>query len=107
LGFAWIAASLSLFIKDVGNVIGVIIQIGFWVSPIFWSLDTFPKNYRFILEMNPFTYLIEGYRKSFLDGQPFWNDPKGFIYFWSFTLVVLLVGVITYKKLRPHFGDVI
>lgn len=107
LGLAWIAASLSLFVKDVGNVIGVILQIGFWISPIFWSLETFPKGYRFLLELNPFTYLLEGYRKSFLYGQPFWNDPKGFVYFWLFTLTMLIVGVFTYKKLRPHFGDVI
>lgn len=107
LGLAWIAASLSLFIKDVGNIIGIILQIGFWISPIFWSLDTFPKGYRFLLELNPVSYLMEGYRKSFLYSQPFWNDLKGFAYFWIFTSVVLLVGVFTYKKLRPHFGDVI
>lgn len=107
LGIAWISASLSLFVKDVGNVIGVILQIGFWVSPIFWSLDTFPKGYRFLLELNPLSYVMEGYRKSFLYGQPFWNDLHGLVYFWSFTLVVLLLGVYTYKKLRPHFGDVI
>lgn len=107
LGLAWIVASLSLFIKDVGNIVGVLLQIGFWVSPIFWSIDNFPSEYRFLLELNPASYLIEGYRKSFLYAQPFWNDPKGFLYFWSFTLIVLLIGVLTYKKLRPHFGDVI
>ena len=107
LGLAWIAASLSLFVKDVGNIVGVIVQIGFWISPIFWSLDSFPKGYRFLLELNPITYVMEGYRKSFLYGQAFWNDPKGFVYFWSFTLVILIIGVFTYKKLRPHFGDVI
>jgi lipopolysaccharide transport system permease protein len=107
LGLVWITASLSLFVKDVGNIVGMIVQIGFWISPIFWSLDTFPKEYRFILELNPITYVIEGYRKSFLYGQAFWNDPKGFVYFWSFTLVILIIGVFTYKKLRPHFGEVI
>lgn len=107
LGLAWIAASLSLFVKDVGNIIGVLVQIGFWISPIFWSLDTFPKGYRFLLELNPLTYVLEGYRKSFLYAQPFWGDIKGFVYFWLFTLAVLFVGVLTYKKLRPHFGDVL
>lgn len=107
LGFAWIAASLSLFTKDVGSFVGVALQIGFWASPIFWSLDSFPKDYRFLLELNPISYLLEGYRKSFIYGQPFWNDPKGFVYFWSFTIVILIVGVFTFKKLRPHFGDVI
>lgn len=107
LGLAWIAASLSLFIRDVGNIIGVLLQIGFWVSPIFWSLDTFPSGYRFLLELNPLSYVMEGYRKSFIYGQPFWTDVKGLLYFWSITLAVLLIGVFTYKKLRPHFGDVI
>ncbi|WP_346295511.1 ABC transporter permease [Rhodopseudomonas sp. P1] len=107
LGVAWIAASLSLFIKDVTNIIGIIIQIGFWTSPIFWSLNTFPANFRVLLQLNPLSYVMEGYRKSFLYAQPFWNDPIGFAYFWSFTLIVLLIGVVTYKTLRPHFGDVV
>ena len=107
LGLGWIAGSMSLFVKDVGNLIGVALQIGFWVSPIFWSVETFPRNYRFLLELNPMTYVLEGYRKSFLYGQPFWNDPSGFVYFWTFTAVVLIAGAVTYKRLRPHFGDVI
>lgn len=107
VGMAWITASLSLFLKDVGNLIGILLQIGFWISPIFWSLETFPQKYRFMLEINPLSYVMEGYRKSFIYGQPFWSDWKGFIYYWSFTLIILGVGVITYRKLRPHFGDVI
>jgi lipopolysaccharide transport system permease protein/teichoic acid transport system permease protein len=107
LGMAWFTASLSLFIKDIGNVIGVVLQIGFWMSPIFWSPDTFPKEYRFLLQLNPLSYVIEGYRKSFLYGQPIWNDVNGFIYYWSITLCVLALGYFTYKKLRPQFGDVI
>jgi len=107
LGLAWIAASVSLFVKDVGNIIGVALQIGFWISPIFWSPNTFPQRYRFVLELNPATYLLEGYRKSFLYAQPFWRDGTDFVYFWAVTLVILFIGVFTYKKLRPHFGDVI
>jgi lipopolysaccharide transport system permease protein/teichoic acid transport system permease protein len=107
LGLSWIAASFSLFMKDVSNVIGVLLQIGFWISPIFWSLDTYPKEYRFLLAMNPISYLLEGYRKSFLYGQPFWNDPMGTLYFWSVAIFALAIGAITYRRLRPHFGDVI
>lgn len=107
LGVAWAVASASLFAKDVGNIIAVALQIGFWISPIFWSPSTFPQGYRIILELNPATYLLEGYRKSFLYAEPFWSDVSGFAYFWCVTLVMLLIGVFTYKKLRPHFGDVL
>lgn len=107
LGLAWITASISLFIKDIENVVGVVLQIGFWISPIFWDLKTYPSKYRFLLELNPLTYVLEGYRKSFLYGEPFWRDLRGFLFFWSFTIIVLGIGMVTYKKLRPHFGDVI
>ena len=107
LGLAWITASISLFVRDINNIIGVSLQIGFWISPIFWSPDNFPREYRLLLQLNPASYLLEGYRKSFLYAQPFWSDVTGFVYFWAVTLVILLVGVYTYRKLRPHFGDVI
>ncbi len=107
LGLAWITASISLFIKDVKNAVGVILQIGFWVSPIFWDLNTFPEKYRILLKLNPLTYVMQGYRKSFIYGEPFWNDIGGLIYFWTFTIIILAIGMITYKKLRPDFGDVI
>lgn len=107
LGLSWITASVGLFLRDIRNAVGVILQIGFWVSPIFWDLNTYPEKYRFILRLNPLTYLLEGYRKSFLYGEPFWRDLTGGLYFWSFTSIVLFIGMITYKRLRPHFGDVI
>ena len=107
LGLSWIASTLSLFVKDVSNIIGVMLQIGFWISPIFWSLDTFPKGYRILLILNPVSYVMEGYRKSFLYAEPFWEDVNGFIYFWSFTLITVAIGTYTFKKMRPHFGDVL
>jgi len=107
LGLSWITASISLFVKDISNVVGVILQIGFWISPIFWDLNTYPEQYRFLLKLNPLTYLLEGYRKSFLYREPFWLDVSGALLFWSFTVVMLGIGMVTYKKLRPHFGDMI
>lgn len=107
LGLGWITASLGLFTKDISNIVGVVLQIGFWVSPIFWSLNNFPAEYRVLLELNPASYILEGYRKSFIYAQPFWSDLPRLVYFWSVAIGTLVVGVITYKKLRPHFGDVI
>ncbi|MBI5664358.1 MAG: ABC transporter permease, partial [Nitrospirae bacterium] len=107
LGLAWITASISLFIKDIKNIVSIVLQLGFWISPIFWDLKSYPANYSFLLKLNPLTYILEGYRKSFLYNEPFWVDLSGAIYFWTFTIIILGVGMITYKKLRPHFGDMI
>lgn len=107
LAISWITASLSLFIKDVTHVIGVLLQLGFWVSPIFWDINTFPPGLRIFMKINPLYYIMSGYRFSFLYETPFWVNWQDGLYFWSVTLVMMIIGVFTYKQLRPHFGDVI
>lgn len=106
IGISWITASVSLFLRDVSNAAGIILQIGFWISPIFWDLNSYPEQYRFIMVLNPLYYPLEGYRKSFLYHIPFWQDVSGAAYFWLVSLVILFVGFLTYKRLRPFFGDV-
>jgi ABC-type polysaccharide/polyol phosphate export permease len=102
-----VVSSISLFIKDVKYFVAICIQLGFWVSPIYWESSFFPKEYHFFLKLNPIHYLVQGYRDSFLYSIPFWQRTGETMYFWGFTLVLLIVGTGIYKKLRPHFGDVI
>ena len=73
LGLTWLTSSLRVFIKDIGNVIAVIVQIGFWATPIFWSLELLPKEYRWLIELNPVYYIIEGYRDSLFQNVWFWE----------------------------------
>lgn len=107
LATCWIFGSLGLFVKDVGNFVGVILQLGFWVSPIFWDYSGIPEKYHFFIKLNPLFYPIQGYRDSFLYARPFWTDPAGFLYFWGVTCFLLVAGAYVYRKLRPQFGDVI
>jgi len=107
IGVSWITASIALFVRDIKNILGILVQIGFWVSPIFWDIDSYPEKYRPFLKLNPAYHVLIGYRNSFLYHISFWQDLFSLVYFWIFTLIILLVGLVTYKKLRPHFGDMI
>ncbi|TGL56531.1 ABC transporter permease [Leptospira ognonensis] len=107
IGISWITGSVSLFLQDTRNILGVLFQIGYWISPIFWDLNTYPEKYRIFMKLNPFYYIINGYRQSFIYQKPFYEDTFSMIYFWSFTLVCICLGIFTYKRLRPEFGDVI
>lgn len=107
VGLSWITSSLSLFFKDVSNVIAILLQLGFWLSPIFWDIDSFPVKYKIFVKLNPLYYVMAGYRNSFLNDIPFWSDTYSMVYFWLFTGVVWTTGAFTYKRLRPHFGEVI
>lgn len=107
LGIAWITSSISLFFPDIKNIINIIVRLLFFLSPIFWSVKGLPDNYVFILKFNPFYYIISGYRDSLIYDVAFWDHPRLTIYFWILTFVFILSGIIIFKKLRPHFADVV
>ncbi|MBL0721998.1 MAG: ABC transporter permease [Sulfurovum sp.] len=107
LGLSWITSSVVIFFKDVEQLVTIIIQFGFWLTPIFWSMKIVPDKYHSLIELNPIVYIIEGYRNSMIYHKWFWEEPMSTIYFWSITIGIFLIGRFTFHKLRPHFADVI
>ncbi len=107
LGLGWLTSSLLVFVKDVREVVGLVIQFGFWLTPIFWSLDSLPEQYHFIVKLNPMFYVVDGFRNTFIYKIWFWENPSDALQFWFTTSIILMAGAIVFKRLRPHFGDVI
>ena len=107
LGLAWIASSISLFFPDMKNIISIIVRLLFFLTPIFWNIEGLPESYTFFLKFNPLYYIVSGYRDSLIYEVAFWEHPVLTIYYWALTVVFMLAGIIIFKKLRPHFADVI
>ena len=53
LGMSWFTSSIVVFFRDLGQIIGMIIQFGFWLTPIFWSMKILPEKYHAIIGYNP------------------------------------------------------
>jgi lipopolysaccharide transport system permease protein/teichoic acid transport system permease protein len=107
IGISWIVSTLNVFIKDVGHIVSVLLQIGFWSTPIFWNIEMMPSNIRLILKLNPVFYLVQGYRESFIYFSPFWNHPYQTLYFWAVATIVFMTGALLFKKLKHQFADVL
>jgi lipopolysaccharide transport system permease protein len=107
LGLGWLTSALRVFVKDTTEVVGLITQFGFWFTPVFWSPDKVPERFRFILDFNPMAYIIQGYRNTFIKGVWFWQNSIQTVIFLIIMLFILFVGAIVFKRLTPHFGDVI
>ena len=107
LGLSWITSSVVVFFKDMGQFVAMLIQFGFWLTPIFWSMKMVPEKYHWIIELNPMVYIINGYRNSMIYHKWFWEDMNMTLYYWSITTVIFVLGIFTFKKLRPHFADVL
>jgi lipopolysaccharide transport system permease protein/teichoic acid transport system permease protein len=107
LGVSWITSSVNIFARDTSQIVTVVMQIGFWSTPIFWDLSIMPEKVQAILKLNPMFYIVQGYRESFLYFVPFWHHPAMTLYFWGVTLFVFALGATIFLRLRPHFADVL
>ncbi len=107
LGLSWITASLAVFIKDIAQVISIIMQIGFWATPILWPINMIPEQYQVFFKLNPMFYIVEGYRDTLINNVWFWDRLGLSIYYWLLTAVLFLAGAFLFRKLRPHFSDVL
>lgn len=107
LGLSWITSSLVVFLRDFGQVVSILIQFGFWLTPIFWSFSIMPEKYQIFFKLNPVFYIVEGYRDTFINHIWFWQHYNMTIAFWIITIGLLFIGVLLFKKLRPHFADVL
>jgi ABC-type polysaccharide/polyol phosphate export permease len=107
LGLCWLFAAIAPFIKDMVNIIGVIIQIGFWMTPIFWNVNEMAPWVQNILKLNPMFYICRGYRDCFVDHVWFWQHGYTSLYFWGITLILLFTGAYLFRRMRPQFADVL
>ena len=105
IGIVFSLSSIAVFFKDLVQIISMLLQIGFWVTPIFWNPEELSGLLKFVVSLNPAYYIVIGYRDSFIYQIPFWERPELTIYFWGMVVLMFIVGFYSYKKLKPYFAD--
>ena len=110
LAFGYLTSAIHVFFKDMAQIVSICLQFGMWLSPMMYQETMFSADYPWIvtvLKLNPFYYIVAGYRDSILTGNWFWERPTLTVYFWVVTLVIGFAGLKVFKRLRPHFSDVL
>lgn len=107
LGISYITSSVSIFFRDLGQIINILLQIGMWATPIMWSYDVIPERFQWIEKLNPLFYIVDGYRSIYIKQHWFWENSFQMFYFWIISIFLLLAGVRIFHKLKPHFADVL
>lgn len=107
IGISWFTASIMPFFPDMSYIITIIMRVLFFMTPIFWDPSSMGAQFSIIVSLNPLAYIVNGYRDSVLYNVPIWEHAGQTLYFWGFTLFMYIIGMIVFKRLRPHFADVI
>jgi ABC-type polysaccharide/polyol phosphate export permease len=106
-GVGLIAAVVTPFFRDLAQIIGVSLQFVFWLTPILWSIEQAPPRFATVLQLNPMYYVVAGLRDALLLGKPLWANAMLAAYFWGFVIVTNMIGLAMFRRLRPHFADVL
>lgn len=107
IALGYITSSIVVFIKDFGQFIGIAMQFGMWFTPIMWNYKMLPENWHWLFKLNPMYYIVEGYRDAMFNQVWFWEKINEGLWFWNITLLYFVIGFIIFKKLKPHFSDVL
>lgn len=105
LGISWILSSLNVYLRDIGQVIGVFVTIWFYLTPVVYSRQFVPLSFQKIYALNPMLHIIEGYRMALLGKTSL--DIGGFVYALAAGVILLVIGAFTFRRLKPAFADVL
>lgn len=107
LALCYSTCAIMVFFKDIAQIIGILLQIGMWATPILWNIEAFDEKIQMYIKINPLVYIVNGYRSSICEQTWFFEDFYSTVYFWIFTVVLFGIGCLIFKRLKPHFADVL
>ncbi len=105
LGLAWILASIGVYLRDIGQIVGLATTVLLFLSPVFYPPEALPVAWRPLLILNPLTVIVENLRAVLLWGNlPNWPALG---YYGAFSLAFMLLGFAWFQKTRKGFADVV
>ena len=105
MGISWFLSAVGVFFRDMNQFIGFIVTICLFLSPTFYPVTNIPLPFRYVLYLNPITFIITQVRSVVLDGQiPDWY---GLSLYLLVAMVVAILGLSWFQKVRHIFADTI
>jgi lipopolysaccharide transport system permease protein len=105
LGISWLLASLGVYLRDVGQIVGVVITAMMFLSPIFYPVSALPEQYQTLLHLNPLTIVIEQTRQALIWGNA--PDVELWIIYFASSAAIAWLGFAWFQKTRKGFADVL
>ena len=105
MGLCWFLAATGVYLRDVGQVVGIVTTAMLFLSPIFYPITALPEEYRPWIHANPLTFILEQVRAVSIFG----NTPNwlGLLIYLAGSAAIASLGFVWFQKTRKGFADVI
>ena len=110
IAFTRLTSAITTLVPDFSNLLGILMQLFFWATPVVWSLTKLVNHPLMlkIMQFMPFTYLVTAFRQAFMGGNIITaNNGIYTIVFWCVTIVMFIWGNHVFKKNKKDFADVL
>ncbi|MBI3666402.1 MAG: ABC transporter permease [Acidobacteria bacterium] len=105
LGLCWFLAALGVFVRDLGQILGFLLTMWFFITPICYPEASLPAGWLWLFAQNPLCILVRGYRAIFLEAAaPDWGALGKLT---AVSATVFLAGHAWFYKLRRSFADLL
>ena len=102
IGLGIILGVLNVFVRDVGQFVGIFLQFWFWFTPIVYPLSILPEGIQPLIDLNPMAPLIAAYQGIFVYGQ--WPDWHAL---WPTTLLAAALCLLGMRLFRKRSGEMV
>ena len=103
LGIVFFLSAVEIFVRDLEHIINFVLSMAFYVTPILYKAEQVPKNLRFILKLNPMTYIIDAYRDIFYYGVM--PDISSLLLVFLVSIIVMMLGYKVFERLQRGFAE--
>lgn len=104
-GVAWALSSITVLIRDVAQLVGILSTILLFISPVFYPIDRLPPIWQKLIYLNPISFIVDQMRKVAIYGES--PDWAGLAVYTLIALAVAWLGLAIFQRLRPGFADVL
>lgn len=105
LGLGWLLAGLGTYVRDVGQLLGMLVSALMFLSPIFFPVEALPESVRSVMLLNPLAWVMTGTREVLLTGH--WPDWGALLLLFVTCTLVAMLGAAFFRKARVGFSDVV
>ena len=102
-GISLFVSSITVYFRDLEHIIGIILMAAFYGTPIVYKLEQLPHSLQILMQLNPMTHIINGYRDIFYYHQM--PNMKALLILLGISLALTVVGYFIFKKLQKGFAE--
>jgi lipopolysaccharide transport system permease protein len=105
LGLGWLLSALGVFVRDIGQLTGMLSHALMFLTPIFYSIETAPPLLQNLLKLNPLTFIVEQFRLVLFHGQM--PSLGGLAVYFALACLFSWGSLAVFRRLRPVFADLV